>query len=133
MPSPVKSIQRLPQATRTRLRSTQIITTLSQIISELVQNSLDARASHVDVGLDFEAWECWVRDDGVGMSVGMEGLGSVGMEADGGRYSEYLFCMGLATLSDAARKGTSKTYGSSSVGSASTFGFRGEGMREPAS
>jgi signal transduction histidine kinase len=70
----------LTQPTRARLRSSQILTTLAQIISELVQNSLDAGAKHVDVGVDAEGWECWVRDDGCGMS--REDLGKLD-----GRYS----------------------------------------------
>ena len=73
----------LSQPTCTRLRSSQILTTLAQIISELVQNSLDAGAKHVDVGLDAEGWECWARDDGCGIS--SEDLGKLE-----GRYSESL-------------------------------------------
>ena len=74
----------LPHPTRSRLRSTQILTTLAQIISELVQNSLDAGAKHVDVGVDIEGWECWVRDDGCGIS--RQDLGKLE-----GRYSESLW------------------------------------------
>jgi len=110
----VHEIRTLPSDTRARLRSTQILTSLPQLISELVQNSLDARASHVDIGLDFDDWSCWVRDDGVGMAIGMDGLGCVGGEADEGRY------------------GTSKTYGSSSINTPSTFGFRGEALASAA-
>jgi len=78
-----RSLAPLPQPTRARLRSSQILTTLAQIISELVQNSLDAGAKHVDVGVDAEGWECWVRDDGCGIS--RQELGKVE-----GRYSESL-------------------------------------------
>ena len=73
----------LSQPTRARLRSSQILTTFAQIISELVQNSLDAGAKHVDVGVDAEGWECWVRDDGYGIS--RADLGKLE-----GRYSESL-------------------------------------------
>ena len=73
----------LSQPTRAKLRSSQILTTLAQIISELVQNSLDAGAKHIDVGVDAEGWECWVRDDGCGISRG--DLGKLE-----GRYSESL-------------------------------------------
>jgi DNA mismatch repair protein MLH3 len=70
------SIQPLPTATRNRLRSTQILTSLPQVVSELLQNSLDAGAHRVDIGVDCEAWGCWVRDDGIGMSKdGMSVLG----------------------------------------------------------
>ncbi len=62
------TVQRLPASTQSKLRSTQILVSLPQIVSELVQNSLDAGARHVDVGVDCGGWTCWVRDDGAGMS-----------------------------------------------------------------
>ncbi|KAJ7591683.1 hypothetical protein C8J56DRAFT_722146, partial [Mycena floridula] len=49
-------------------RSTQILTSLPQIVSELLQNSLDARASNIEIGIDSEEWSCWVKDDGQGIS-----------------------------------------------------------------
>ena len=61
-------IQRLSQQTRSNLRSTQILTSLAQVVAELVQNSLDAEAQHVDVGVNCEEWSCWVIDDGIGMN-----------------------------------------------------------------
>lgn len=81
-----RPLARLSQPTRARLRSSQILTTLAQIVSELVQNSLDAGAKHVDVGIDAEEWECWVRDDGCGVS--RENLGKLE-----GRYSEWMHNM----------------------------------------
>lgn len=78
------AIEPLPDVTRSKLRSTQILTSLSQIVSELLQNSLDAGARQIDIGVDCEEWNCWVRDDGSGMSKdGMDILGT-GLEA--GRY-----------------------------------------------
>lgn len=76
-------MNRLPSATQSKLRSTQILVSLPQVVSELIQNSLDAEATHVDVGVDCEAWSCWVRDDGAGMS-------KIDLEAfeRGGRYGE---------------------------------------------
>jgi DNA mismatch repair protein MLH3 len=65
-----ESLARLPPETQSKLRSTQILVSLSQIISELVQNALDAGATHIDIGVDFQGWSCWVRDDGMGMSKG---------------------------------------------------------------
>jgi len=58
----------LDSETRSRIRSTQILTSLPQIVSELVQNSLDANASNVHVGVDVSEWECCIRDDGSGIS-----------------------------------------------------------------
>nr|GAT45012.1 mismatch repair-related protein [Mycena chlorophos] len=102
------SIEPLPDITRSKLRSTQILTSLSQIVSELLQNSLDAGASHVDIGVDCEEWTCWVRDDGCGMSRDGMDILSRGLEA--GRY------------------GTSKAYAPESLDNLATFGFRGEAL-----
>ena len=85
MPEDQHAIERLPLPTQSKLRSTQILTSLPQIISELVQNSLDANASSIDVSLDCKDWTCWVRDNGHGVS--RDGLESLAQE--GGRYSEH--------------------------------------------
>jgi DNA mismatch repair protein MLH3 len=61
-------LQYLPEHTQSKLRSTQIISSLPQVVSELIQNALDADASQIDVGVDCEEWTCWIRDDGKGMS-----------------------------------------------------------------
>ena len=62
------SLGHLPSSTKAKLRSTQILTSLPQLVSELVQNSLDANARSVDVTVDPEEWECCVRDDGDGIT-----------------------------------------------------------------
>lgn len=81
-----RQMQRLPPSTQSKIRSTQILTSLPQIISELVQNALDAGASHIDVGVDCEDWACWVRDDGCGIARDdFDALASGGQAA---RYSE---------------------------------------------
>ncbi len=68
-PRPAETqLAKLNQPTQAKIRSTQILTTLPQIVSELIQNSLDAKAGHIDVGLDGENWMCWVRDDGLGIT-----------------------------------------------------------------
>jgi DNA mismatch repair protein MLH3 len=79
-------IAELEPQTKAKLRSTQLITSLPQLISELVQNSLDADASHVEVGIDPTEWECWVRDDGRGMSA--EGMGLLTQGHEKGRYGK---------------------------------------------
>lgn len=76
----------LPEKTRTRLRSTQIITSLPQLISELLQNALDAGAKHVDTSIDCEEWTCTVRDDGVGIP--REGLKILSRGGEEGRYGQ---------------------------------------------
>lgn len=79
-------MQSLPDATRSKIRSTQILTSLQQIASELVQNSLDAHATRVEVGVDCHDWLCWVRDDGEGIS--REGLSILAQGLEAGRYGK---------------------------------------------
>ncbi|KAJ6572598.1 hypothetical protein B0H10DRAFT_2237504 [Mycena sp. CBHHK59/15] len=98
----------LPAATRATLRSTQILTSLAQIVSELLQNALDAGARQIDIGVDCETWSCWVRDDGAGMS--RDGMDILARGLEDGRY------------------GTSKAYAPDSLHDLSTFGFRGEAL-----
>ena len=81
-------LERLPEETRSKLRSTQILTSLPQIVSELLQNSLDADATEIAIGVDIKDWMCWVKDDGHGISKqGLEKLG----QGEGGRYSSFFF------------------------------------------
>lgn len=88
-----RCISLLPHETRTKLRSTQIVTSLPQIVSELVQNSLDANAKHIDVSINCSEWTCTVHDDGHGLSKnGMEILAKGGEE---GRYCVLLCCSQL--------------------------------------
>ncbi|KZV63354.1 hypothetical protein PENSPDRAFT_758036 [Peniophora sp. CONT] len=102
------SLERLPSATRAKLRSAQLLTSVPQAVSELLQNALDAGARHVEIGVDASNWECWVRDDGEGIS--RDGLASI----SSGRYH------------------TSKAYEATSLDEVSTFGFRGEALASAA-
>jgi len=77
-------LQPLTEPVRTRLRSTQLLTSLPQVVSELVQNSLDASASHIDIGVDSQEWECWVKDDGHGIA--RNGLDTLSKGHEAGRY-----------------------------------------------
>jgi DNA mismatch repair protein MLH3 len=86
MPEFQPEIERLAPSTRAKLRSTQILTSLPQIVSELIQNSLDANPSQIHIGLDCKEWTCWVQDDGHGIS--KEDLEKLGQGQDGGRYSK---------------------------------------------
>ena len=95
----------LPSRTRSILRSTVILTSLVQVVSELIQNSLDANARSIQVGIDCDEWSCWVQDDGTGLTIDdLESLAN-NCKADSMRYS------------------TSKVSG----GDHTSFGFRGEG------
>ncbi|KAG6861552.1 hypothetical protein C0995_014848 [Termitomyces sp. Mi166 len=106
------SIEKLDAPTRVKLRSSQILTSLPQIISELVQNSIDAGATAIDIGIDCEEWVCWVKDNGIGIT------------RDG------LFL--LASGSEEGRYGSSKTYELDGLIAVSTFGFRGEALASAA-
>ena len=100
-----EEITPLPQRTRSILRSTVILASLVQVVSELIQNSLDANARSIQVGIDCDEWSCWVQDDGTGFTIDdLESLAS-NCKADSMRYS------------------TSKVPGGDHV----SFGFRGEG------
>ncbi|KAF8204753.1 hypothetical protein BJ912DRAFT_939222 [Pholiota molesta] len=116
MSEALPAIERLPLETQTKLRSTQILTSLPQIVSELLQNSLDANASHIDVGVDFKEWMCWVRDDGHGIP--KDGLERLAQRDE--------------TDKEFGRYNTSKTYAQGSSDSLSTFGFRGEALASAA-
>ena len=80
-----ETLQPLSEPVRTRLRSTHILTSLPQVVSQLVQNSLDASASHIDIGVDCQEWECWVKDDGNGFQ--RSGLDALSKSYGAGRYS----------------------------------------------
>ena len=79
-----ESLKPLSEPVRTRLRSTQLLTSLPQVVSELVQNSLDASASNIEIGVDCQEWECWVKDDGHGIA--RNGLDALSKSLEAGRY-----------------------------------------------
>lgn len=83
-PSQRTPIKSLPPSTKAKLRSTQILTSLPQVVSELVQNSLDSGARNIEVSIDPDDWECWVRDDGSGIP--RNGLGLLAGGPETGRY-----------------------------------------------
>lgn len=119
----MSTLNRLPSATQSKLRSTQILTSLPQLVSELIQNSLDAGACQIDVGVDCEDWSCWVRDDGTGMS-----RSDLTAFESAGRYGASVTVLfTLYTGLPVSAIGTSKAYSAESLGEVSTFGFRGEG------
>ena len=63
-----RRIVSLPPSVTARLRSTLTITTLTQAVSELVQNSLDANPRHIKIQVNFLRNSCVVEDDGCGIS-----------------------------------------------------------------
>ncbi len=91
-----RQLQQLDVQTRSKIRSTQILASLPQFISELVQNSLDAGASQVDIGVNLEEWSCWVRDDGSGIR--KDDLDALSRGFEAGRYCECSKALGLSNL-----------------------------------
>nr|XP_019045853.1 hypothetical protein I302_06244 [Kwoniella bestiolae CBS 10118]OCF24783.1 hypothetical protein I302_06244 [Kwoniella bestiolae CBS 10118] len=106
----MEPITPLPTPTSTALRSSFIIPTLPQILSELIQNSLDAGSRHLDISICLikGSESIRVRDDGCG--IGEQGLRKVGK-----------------------RFRTSKTLNESNLGSVGSYGFRGEALSSIAS
>jgi DNA mismatch repair protein MLH3 len=120
-----ETLQLLSEPVRTRLRSTQILTSLPQVVSELVQNGLDASSSLIDIGIDCREWECWVKDDGHGIE--RSGLDALSESYEAGRYSMSLFYNFPYPSRGACKSDTSKANTLDSLGEVRTFGFRGEG------
>lgn len=99
-----RNIAPLPHPTRSILRSTIILASLVQLVSELIQNSLDAQCQSIEIGVDCDDWSCFVQDDGHGIS--KDDLDVLAHPEQPSRYC------------------TSKSHGADLV----TLGFRGEGM-----
>ncbi|CDZ97281.1 DNA mismatch repair protein-MLH3 family [Phaffia rhodozyma] len=76
-----RHIKPLPSSLANHLRSQTIVPTLPQALSELIQNSLDAKSRHLSIYLSLSRWLLRVEDDGTGISrQGIERL------RDGHRY-----------------------------------------------
>ncbi|CDR39105.1 RHTO0S04e01398g1_1 [Rhodotorula toruloides] len=101
----------LPPRTASLIRSSTIVPTLPSILSELVQNSIDARATAISCAVDLDTWTVRVEDNGTGIA-----------QQD------------LALLRTAARHLTSKlsvTANGTADGAfagVTTYGFRGEAL-----
>lgn len=67
MPADVPTIRKLPESVALRLRSTLVVTSLSDAVFQLVQNSLDADARSIRVQANLARNSCVVEDDGVGI------------------------------------------------------------------
>ncbi|GAN00873.1 mismatch repair-related protein [Mucor ambiguus] len=60
-------IQLLDTSVIRQLRSSLVITTITQCLKELIENALDAKAANIDIFLDIEKFSLQVNDDGVGI------------------------------------------------------------------
>lgn len=61
------SIKQLPPDAVEKIRSTVTITSLHEVVSNLIKNSLDASATKVHVTFDHTKGSCSVEDNGRGM------------------------------------------------------------------
>lgn len=101
----------LPPRTSSLIRSSTIVPTLPSILSELVQNSMDARATAIQCSVDLDTWTVRVEDNGTGIA-----------QHD------------LALLRTAARHLTSKLSvaengtADEAFARVATYGFRGEAL-----
>lgn len=62
------SIRPLPDEVVAQIKSSTTIVSLTGVVLELLKNSLDAKASRIDVTVDFARGGCMVEDDGVGIA-----------------------------------------------------------------
>lgn len=96
-------IRRLDAKLINQIAAGEVIVRPASAIKELIENSLDAGTTRIDVGVDEDARSFWVRDDGAGMS-----------EADARLAVE--------------RYATSKIREFEDLASLATRGFRGEAL-----
>jgi DNA mismatch repair protein MLH3 len=61
------SIQALPPDVVAQIKSSTVITSLNGVVSELIQNSLDAGSSNINITIDYVRGGCVVEDDGLGI------------------------------------------------------------------
>jgi DNA mismatch repair protein MLH3 len=60
----------LPPELQAQIKSSIVITSLSEVVIELIKNSLDAQARAVYVDVDYLRGSCSVEDDGHGIPAG---------------------------------------------------------------
>ncbi len=61
------SIQRLPEQVAAQIKSSAVITSLNGAVCGLLQNSVDAGASKINVSVDYARGGCSVEDNGLGI------------------------------------------------------------------
>jgi DNA mismatch repair protein MLH3 len=73
------SIQPLPGEVIAQIRSSAVITSLNGAIYGLLQNSLDAGASKINISVDYSRGNCSVEDNGIGIApASFQGDGGLG-------------------------------------------------------
>ena len=116
MQRPARPIARLPARTASHLRSSVIVPSLPSILTELVQNSLDANATKIDCSIDLIRWTLVCHDNGHGID--WSELKRLGRE----RYLTSKLGGGEGP------GGKDRGEGEVEMGRVDTFGFRGEAL-----
>jgi DNA mismatch repair protein MLH3 len=60
-------IQPLPSTVVSQIKSSFAVTSLTSVVFGLIENSLDAGATRIDVEVSFPKGDCVVEDDGHGI------------------------------------------------------------------
>jgi DNA mismatch repair protein MLH3 len=79
------SIRPLSDEVVAQIKSSTAIVSLTGVVLELVKNSLDAKASRIDVTINFARGDCTVEDDGLGIP-------PAEFDEDGGLGKLYCMC-----------------------------------------
>ena len=61
------SIQRLPEDVIGQIKSSITITSLNTVICGLLKNSLDSKATKINVSVDYARGNCSIEDNGLGI------------------------------------------------------------------
>lgn len=70
------AIRRLPDGVIDKIRSAANVTSLNQVVSELVKNALDAKASKIVIYVDYARGNVTVEDNGEGIEPSEFGPGA---------------------------------------------------------
>jgi DNA mismatch repair protein MLH3 len=79
------SIQPLPRDVVAQIKSSAVITSLNRVVCGLLQNSLDAGASRINISVDYSRGNCSAEDNGVGIA-------PASFQDDGGLGKPYCEC-----------------------------------------
>jgi len=123
-PSP-RQIHPLPVRTASHLRSSVVLPSLPSILTELIQNALDANSTKIDLSFDLTRWTLVCHDNGHGIS--WADLDQLGRE----KYLSSKLGGGVATRHGKATNAgapAGERHGEIRLGEVGTFGFRGEAM-----
>lgn len=117
IPQP-RPIAPLPPRTASHLRSSIILPSLPSILTELIQNALDANATKIDTSIDLARWTVACHDNGHG--IGWADLQQLGSE----RYLSSKLGGGQGGGGKAPGRGQTEI----GLDGVNTFGFRGEAV-----